>query len=310
MHLEDLETVTGAVASLVSDSMNVGEHVCHLRREFDRFDLWAGIRSVLHHGCMVERPGHNDICGYAGGVFESGTVLLTDRPGFKHLPYTGRRVHSLSVRPATMRQAVVDFDDRMIGEWGLTVLEEAGILGAEILSCESPCRVVRLRLAEARDPDRLDDAAAVVWWERVSDEEGHVYLIEAASTALTNEGAPDGDRYPLTEDVDVSGDGITLALTGSQDQIRDGVAALEAAEVDVRLKQLRGYRAEETVIDSLTDRQQELLELALEMGYYDVPRDATAKEVAREVGLNDSTVSEHLRRAERNLVSSALGRSP
>ena len=45
------------------------------------------------------------------------------------------------------------------------------------------------------------------------------------------------------------------------------------------------------------------------MGYYDVPRDATAKEVASEVGLDDSTVSEHLRRAERNLVSSRAKRA-
>lgn len=209
-----------------------------------------------------------------------------------------------------MRQAVVNFDDRVIGEWGLEAFYEAEVLDAEILSCEGPRGVIRLHVAEEPDPDRLNDTDVIEWWEQVSNEgPGYIYLIEAGSTDPVSEVDSGGDRHPLAEDVDVSEQGITMTLTGSQDRMSNEVAAFESAGIDVTLKQLRGYRVEETAIDSLTDRQRELVELAFDSGYYDVPRRATTKEVASEIELDDSTVSEHLRRAERNLIASVLGRS-
>lgn len=209
-----------------------------------------------------------------------------------------------------MRQAVVNFDVRVIREWGLEAFHEAEVLDAEILSCEGPRGVIRLHVAEEPDARRLNDADVIEWWERVSDEgPGYVYLVEAGTTGPVDTGGSAGERYPLAEDVEVTRQGITLTLTGSQDRISNEVAALEAAGIDVSLRQLRGYRVKETPIDSLTDRQAELLELAFDRGYYDVPRAATTNEIADEIELDDSTVSEHLRRAERNLVASVLGRS-
>lgn len=42
------------------------------------------------------------------------------------------------------------------------------------------------------------------------------------------------------------------------------------------------------------------------MGYYDVPRNASTEEVAAELELDGSTVSEHLQRAERNVLRRVL----
>ncbi|MGQ3330255.1 helix-turn-helix domain-containing protein [Halorubrum sp. FL23] len=52
----------------------------------------------------------------------------------------------------------------------------------------------------------------------------------------------------------------------------------------------------------LTDRQQELLLAAVELGYYDVPRQSTLTEVADHVGIAKSTCSETLQRVERTVV--------
>lgn len=209
-----------------------------------------------------------------------------------------------------MRQAVVNFDDHILGKWGLEAFYEAGVLDAEILSCEGPRGVLRLHLEEEPDAQRLDETDVIEWWEPVSDEGAdHVYLVEAG-TPDSVAGTDSGDaRYPLAEHVDVSGRGVTLTYTGSQDRISNEVAAIQAAGVDVMLKQLRGYRVEETALDSLTDRQQELVELAFDQGYYDVPRATTTNELADVIELDDSTVSEHLRRAERNLIAAVLGRA-
>jgi len=52
----------------------------------------------------------------------------------------------------------------------------------------------------------------------------------------------------------------------------------------------------------LTDRQRELLLAAVDLGYYDVPREATLTEVAEHVGIAKSTCSETLQRVERTVV--------
>ncbi|MGA9399626.1 helix-turn-helix domain-containing protein [Haladaptatus sp.] len=48
----------------------------------------------------------------------------------------------------------------------------------------------------------------------------------------------------------------------------------------------------------MTDRQQEILDIAMELGYYENPRRATHGEIAERVGIDASTVSEHMRKIE------------
>ena len=57
----------------------------------------------------------------------------------------------------------------------------------------------------------------------------------------------------------------------------------------------------------LTDRQQEALTLALARGYYESPREVSTAELAEEMGISQPATSDLLRRAERQLMSSALG---
>lgn len=58
----------------------------------------------------------------------------------------------------------------------------------------------------------------------------------------------------------------------------------------------------------LTDKQREALDLALEMGYYKRPRDATLTELAAKLNITKSAVSQRLRAAELKLVETAIGR--
>lgn len=58
--------------------------------------------------------------------------------------------------------------------------------------------------------------------------------------------------------------------------------------------------------DELTDKQRETVETALEMGYYDTPRDASLSDVAEELGIAKSTCSGVLHRAEESIIKSHL----
>lgn len=58
--------------------------------------------------------------------------------------------------------------------------------------------------------------------------------------------------------------------------------------------------------DGLTDRQHEALRVAYEMGYFDIPRTASLEEVAAELGVSQSSLSERLRRAQTHLIETTV----
>ncbi|RRJ27620.1 helix-turn-helix domain-containing protein [Halocatena pleomorpha] len=60
----------------------------------------------------------------------------------------------------------------------------------------------------------------------------------------------------------------------------------------------------------LTDRQHEALALAISRGYYENPRQATAGELAKEMGISQPSMSNLLRRGERRLLTSTIGTQP
>lgn len=69
-----------------------------------------------------------------------------------------------------------------------------------------------------------------------------------------------------------------------------------------------GLTSELTVRYDLTDEQRQTLQLALEEGYFEVPRRINLTELAAQLGISDSAVSQRLRRAITTvLTESKLG---
>jgi hypothetical protein len=58
--------------------------------------------------------------------------------------------------------------------------------------------------------------------------------------------------------------------------------------------------------DGLTDRQHEALRIAYELGYFDIPRRASLEDVATELDVSPSSVSERLRRAQTQLIEETV----
>jgi predicted DNA binding protein len=72
----------------------------------------------------------------------------------------------------------------------------------------------------------------------------------------------------------------------------------------VTLGKLKRFRAGSD--SPLTTRQREVATEALARGYYDWPRKITNERLAEELGISRATLHEHLRKAEKTLLSSAL----
>ncbi len=66
-------------------------------------------------------------------------------------------------------------------------------------------------------------------------------------------------------------------------------------------------RLSATLITKLSDTQLQTLETAYNMGYFDVPRRSSATDVADRLDISQSSFSERLRTAERNLLELLFG---
>ncbi len=97
--------------------------------------------------------------------------------------------------------------------------------------------------------------------------------------------------------------GAQVTLLGTDDAIGRAVDAIPPA-VDVTLDRTGPYTgtfaASEPV---LAERQRQVLDIALDVGYYEVPREATHRDIAACLGLAPGTVSEHLQQTEHQLVA-------
>ena len=84
--------------------------------------------------------------------------------------------------------------------------------------------------------------------------------------------------------------------------------APEEADLSVEVVDTGDYEPEEGALTRLlTRRQQEVLEAAVEVGYYNAPRQATLEDVGAAVGIAPATVGEHLRKVEARVFGALVG---
>lgn len=88
-------------------------------------------------------------------------------------------------------------------------------------------------------------------------------------------------------------------LTGTQADLDQFQTALDDGGFHYELLSLM-HTTEASSL--LTDRQRELLETAVRLGYFEVPRESTLAEVAENLDIDKSTASTVLRRGESTLV--------
>lgn len=115
----------------------------------------------------------------------------------------------------------------------------------------------------------------------------------------------------IAEITDVSGDSVIMTVTvQSREELRSIVTGLRKVDATVSVERLvqGNDSAEVTEIDadSITDKQEEALELAIESGYYETPRGTDLSAIAGDLGISESAASQRLNAAETKLVKAFL----
>lgn len=193
-----------------------------------------------------------------------------------------------------------------------------------------------LRHGPVHGVDLLDDGTAVICYELLGDPDAAETVLEGNRNALTTDTVHARDvtyvyshfepspvtrtlletvhEHPILIDTPLrftDGDQLHVPLIGDAETLNRVVLdAPELAQVTVR--KTGEYRPQaDRLFSELTARQREILTVALDLGYYDVPRRATYADVAAEVDCAATTVGEHLRKIEsyvmRGIAPTATG---
>lgn len=159
--------------------------------------------------------------------------------------------------------------------------------------------------------EAIDDSDDVLAWDLldVQDETFHLYLHvlpgEPAGSLIAL-----AQKYALIIDTPLKytdTGGLRTTIIGTHDMLRQ---ALQETPDDVRfsVEQAGQYSPQRQDIAALlTERQLEVFQTAIDLGYYQIPRQATHEDIAGELDCAPSTVDEHLRKAESRVLSSLMG---
>jgi hypothetical protein len=210
-----------------------------------------------------------------------------------------------------MREAEVSIADGAMSEMGIedlfSLAQEAGLLDFEELACRGKGAVIQVELEQRCNEAALDELGYVTQWNHVTErEDSHVYVISFTAPDLPDSIEETAEDLVGTCDPEVDEHGATMSLVGPHEAISGQLTQYEDAGVSPNLQRIGGYDGPDYPLDELTARQREVIERAWEMGYYEVPKEVSADEVAADLELDSSTVNEHLQRAERNLLGQLL----
>ncbi len=98
-----------------------------------------------------------------------------------------------------------------------------------------------------------------------------------------------------------------LHLEGAKSPLENLLKDLSHGQHQAELQSLRDDEASSGPSEGLiTERQREVLSVALEEGYYEIPRSITLRELSEILETSSATLSEILRRTERRLAEHYL----
>ncbi|WP_158055927.1 helix-turn-helix domain-containing protein [Halorussus halophilus] len=151
----------------------------------------------------------------------------------------------------------------------------------------------------------LADTPEVLEYDLATIDDGRFYTyIRTETTAVQRAlfDAYDRNSIVVTSDLDHTDDGgVSFGVAGRSEELQ---RAIDAAPEGIRVEVERvGGRGVKTMPEQgLSKRQREAVEVAVAVGYYDVPRTASHEAVAEELDCAPSTAAEHLRKAESKLL--------
>jgi DNA-binding CsgD family transcriptional regulator len=196
-------------------------------------------------------------------------------------------------------------DGGPIHPWGETLNAESRvrrgpIYELELLDDDTATALCRLYGDAQRGYDVTQANEYIIDVEAAETDPGFLYVhAELPRDSREVLAFPEKIKPVLTMPLNFEPDGATVAtFVGDDAEFADSLSILPDS---VSVELLESGQYDPTVggvVAGLTGRQQEILDTAVRLGYYESPREATQADIAEVVGVTPATVGEHLRKIE------------
>ena len=181
----------------------------------------------------------------------------------------------------------------------------------EILDSKSPAKGITQHLFDIQAaPSQTDELLEAIRKDKdVTDVEavkskgGHIYGSVSSRRCTVCKAVAKSSCFLASVGIS-SKEGARWTVLGSGDSFAGLLKALELGGVKVEVREKRNLEDE----DLLTSRQEQILSIAYQMGYFDFPKKKGLKELAEETGIRTSTLGEILRRGQKKVLGEYLAR--
>lgn len=197
-------------------------------------------------------------------------------------------------------------DESFIGR-AVRTFREVGVRDISVVSCQNNNMTFRVLLDEEIDETALLGDDYVVNFQQLAETNPEYLLVVELPSPFANQ----CNQCPVTlvcgHQLSIQDGGLKLSIIAEQSLIKEVGARIRNSDQGYEVLRVREYDG--TVNDAstaLTARQRDIIMHAYEEGYYETPRETTLSELAAELGIDESTVAEHLQRAEKNVLEYAL----
>jgi len=171
--------------------------------------------------------------------------------------------------------------------------------------------ICRIKVKDSNlDLRRLVGVGGLVRLELLSDEKDeHIVYMETRTRNMAWFRGPDSPEVYLCPPIEFKDRKLKLTFVGNLNEIKKLLARAEKVGQRFKILSLTDARfSPDSILHVLTEKQRKILSLAYTNGYYDVPRKIDSEELAQMLKIVKSTLVEHLRKAEKRLITDIMGK--
>jgi hypothetical protein len=214
-----------------------------------------------------------------------------------------------------MRRLILEIPEKEIKKVGIELPPFTKIKSLEILYFlrQNQEEFAAISRVEFKDPNSkaqdLLEGGLLVEAQVLEQEKTGAYIVflrsgPSLSSVLSIIGIESGFLFPP---MGVKDGKIRFSFLGNESQVKRFMEGMDGIGLHYRVVLLTDADFSPiSPLNQLTQKQREVLLAAYKSGYYDIPRKITSEQLANKLGLVNSTVVEHLRKAEQRLLMHIL----
>jgi predicted DNA binding protein len=215
-----------------------------------------------------------------------------------------------------MRRLILELSEKELLKAGIELPPLKKIKSLELLyflrqDNEEFAAISRVEFKDASTkPEDLLDGGFVIDAQVIEQEKNGAYILfirnssPSLSSVLNYIGLEGGYIFPP---LGIEDGKVKFSFLGNEQQIKDFMEKIDAIAIHYRVVLLADANFSPiSPLNQLTAKQQEVLLAAYKYGYYDIPRKISSEDLAKKLGLVNSTVVEHLRKAELRLIRQVI----